>query len=396
MKIKNQKSKILPCLLLPFAGLFAGLLLAEGLARIFLPEPARHIALLRRRAPDLQMDSGTDLKNPGYNPFFQRRPESEWICDGKNPEPMNNEGFRDRNFVIAKKDGVKRIACIGDSFTEGWMAPRDDAFPLALEKIMGAGFEVMNFGLANRSPLRFVGLYEKIVCRYHPDIVIVCLYCNDLQEDEDLRPYVRFDAYGLPTSFDYRSYFRHMPRMPQTLWEKRLDRLQWNFCKYSRLFPYAAVYLTVDPAFRKRTLHPPPASSLETLLKNTSEWLLMLRDQVQQGNALFILTYAPDQGDFAQPHQLLDGARRLTAGNQIPFIDPAISFLKTPDPASLYIPNDGHFSPEGSRRFAEEIATQLNAILQPPPPKPPEAPPGAGAPKTEPAQNSSNVNLPVR
>lgn len=343
----------------------AGLLLAEGLARLALPKGEKQIALLRTRAPDLQMDAATDLRRPGYNPFLQRRPHSEWTCDGRAPERMNNEGFRDRDFTEARSPGVARIAVLGDSFAEGWMAPRDAAFPRVAERELGPSFEVYNFSCANRSPVRYLALYDRIVRRYRPDAVLVCLYRNDLAEDEALRPYVAFDARGVPSSFDYDRYFRHTPRMPQTKWEKRLDRWQWRLCQSSRLFPYAAAWLWVDPEFRRRTLGAPPASSVEPLWRMTSDYLLTLKGLVAEDGGRFLLALPPDLGDFGQPPPLRALALAWAEAQGVPFFC-ADAFLALKDPAALYVPNDGHFSPAGHAAYGRELAPWLRARLAPP------------------------------
>lgn len=345
-------------------GVLIGLLLAEALARIFLPHPARQIALLRMRAPDLQMDDSSDVKNPNYNPFLQRRPDSEWVCDGRTSERMNNEGFRDRNFVISKTTVKTRVMILGDSFTEGWMAPRMAAFPRILESELGDGCEVLNFGLANRSPLRYLALYDQIARKYQPDIVLVCLYRNDVAEDEALRPYARFDARGIPGPFDYARYFRHTPRMPQTRWEKRRDKWQWHLCQRSRLFPYLAVFFTVDPDFRRRILEMPAADSFEKNWRNTAGYLASLKDLVESDKARFQLAYVPDLADFQTDDPLLAHLRQFAADRSVAFFD-AAGFMSTTDPALLYLPGDGHFSPEGHQRYARKLAAWLRPRLAP-------------------------------
>lgn len=355
--------KIIKFILLILGGLLLGLLLAEGLARLLLPKGDKYIALLRMRAPDLQMDAGTDLKNPNYNPFLQRRPISEWMCDGKNKERMNNEGFRDRDFTEAKSPGVKRIAVLGDSFTEGWMAPRGTAWPGVVEKELSPHVEVYNFGLANRSPLRYLALYDRVVRKYHPDWVIVCLYQNDLVEDENLRLYVSFDSNGIPERFDFKRYFRNTPRMPQTKGEKRLDRLEWFLCQHSRLYPYAAVYLCVDTDFRKRTLEAPKSADLDILWKTTSRYLETLNNLVRKDGAAFALAYAPDLGDFGNPNRLRVLAAPFAAFNRIPFFDANTFLANTNHPAALYIPNDGHLSVEGNKLYGKSIANWIQSLL---------------------------------
>lgn len=349
-------------LALIFFGLFAGILIAEGLARLILPYPSRQISLLRMRAPDLQMDAGTDLKNPNYNPFLQRRPFSQWICNGKISEQMNNEGFRDRDFVLQKTGGKHRMAVLGDSFTEGWMAPVGHAWPQILESKSENSLEVMNFGLANRSPLRYLALYDQIVRKYHPEVVLVCLYRNDLAEDEALSHYVTFDQRGVPSRFDYVRYFHNTPRMPQTQWEKKKDKLQWFLCRYSRIYPYAAIFLIVDTEFRKRILDAPPPENIASLWAKTSHYLLTLKELVEKDHALFFLSYAPDEADFEMPNPLQNFAVELSKNKNIHFFDGS-AFLALPHKESLYIVGDGHFSSEGHRRYAEMIAQWLIPIV---------------------------------
>jgi hypothetical protein len=347
--------KVFKVIILGFLGIIFGLIITEVLGRIFLPYPLRQINLLRLRAPDLQMDAETDLKHLSYNPFIQRRPFSEWICDGKNPEKMNNEGFRDRDFVLDKQSKTIRIAVMGDSFTEGWMCPYHAAYPFVLQEELGGSYEVMNFGLANRSPLRYVALYNEIVRKYHPDIVVVCLYSNDIAEDEALRTYTTFDLNGIPTKFDFERYFHDTPRMPQTAWEKRKDRWEWFFCKNSRLYPYAAVYLTVDPNFRKRILEAPPKSALDELWKNSARYLLTLKSLIENDHGRFMLAYAPDRGDFTTENPLHRNANIFCTEDKIPFFN-GDEFLKSSDSISLYVPNDGHFSVKGHKVFGKLLS----------------------------------------
>ncbi len=354
--------RLLKLIGLTIGGLALGLLLAEGLTRILLPYPKSQINLLRMRAPDLQMDAGTDLKNPNYNPFLQRRPFSEWVCDGKISERMNNEGFRDQDFNPIKNPNKVRIAILGDSFTEGWMGPREVAFPRILENELGSSVEVFNFGLANRSPLRYLALYDQIARKYHPDVVLVCLYKNDLTEDESLLPYVTFDENHIPRHFDYERYFRHTPRMPQTKWEKRRDKWQWYLCRHSRLYPHMAVWLTVDPDFRKRILEMPSQESFPKLWKNTMGYLESLKNEAQGDGVRIYLTYIPDLGDFTTPDRLHDILPRFADKNHIPYFGASL-FLASTHSQALYIPGDGHFNAEGHRLYGGELAGWLKGEM---------------------------------
>jgi len=192
--------------------ILVSLLVAEGLARLLLPYPAQQIHFLRRRSPDWQFDFSAGLQHGDYNPFLQRKPGKMSLCDGQKPEPMNNFGFRDRDFSVQRTPGKIRIAAIGDSYTEGWLVPRDKAFPKVLEQSLSTNkVEVMNFGLSCRSPIRYVWLYDSIVRKFKPDMILVCLFLNDPEEDHELKHYMTFDA---PPPNSTSNPLKRTPRFP--------------------------------------------------------------------------------------------------------------------------------------------------------------------------------------
>ena len=47
-----------------------------------------------------------------------------------------------------------RVACVGDSITAGFGAPKGWSYPDQLRMILGAGWEVGNFGVSGRTLLR--------------------------------------------------------------------------------------------------------------------------------------------------------------------------------------------------------------------------------------------------
>ena len=87
--------------------------------------------------------------------------------------------------------GQIRIACVGNSITEGYALkdPLAEAYPAVLQRILGDEFEVMNFGLsgytmmnAGDAPYMNAGpgkrrFQEALAC--NPDIVTVKLGTND-------------------------------------------------------------------------------------------------------------------------------------------------------------------------------------------------------------------------
>lgn len=88
---------------------------------------------------------------------------------------------------IEPKEGKPplKVACVGDSITEGAGADKGQSYPSQLQKLLGDKWEVRNFGLGGRTLLRKgdhpywkEGKF-KDAQEYKPDVVIIMLGTND-------------------------------------------------------------------------------------------------------------------------------------------------------------------------------------------------------------------------
>jgi hypothetical protein len=95
---------------------------------------------------------------------------------------VNASGFRDRDFSEGRTPGVRRIACVGDSYTFGLGVELDETFPKQLEKRLNEEHptEVLNFGVCGQDGRQARLNLEKVALRYHPDLVIYSMYWDDL------------------------------------------------------------------------------------------------------------------------------------------------------------------------------------------------------------------------
>lgn len=84
-------------------------------------------------------------------------------------------------------DGVTRVACVGDSITEGAGAknPKTDSYPAQLGQMLGGKFAVENFGVGGSTllndgdkPYQKQGRCRKAL-QSNPDIVVIMLGTND-------------------------------------------------------------------------------------------------------------------------------------------------------------------------------------------------------------------------
>ena len=110
-------------------------------------------------------------------------------------------------FIPKPVDGKIRIACIGDSLTFGWGlkgAFRKYAYPAVLQEKLGSRYQVMNFGICDRTlrdgadkPYRQEKIYAASLSS-NPETVVILLGTNDAKPHnwdlngyrDDLRSYV--------------------------------------------------------------------------------------------------------------------------------------------------------------------------------------------------------------
>jgi hypothetical protein len=99
----------------------------------------------------------------------------------------NALGFREPRLPSPKPPGVLRVVALGDSFTQGYGVEEDDAYPRRLETLLAAGnpaqrIEVMNLGVPGTSPHDYLGHLADPGLAYAPDLVLVGVMANDVQD----------------------------------------------------------------------------------------------------------------------------------------------------------------------------------------------------------------------
>ena len=173
------------------SSVFIALLLAEGLARIFLND-------VHNTEPDniyrfFEFDDKLGWKNKSnYSGIFKRQ-EFEYKVN------INSEGMRYKEIQKEKSKDKKRIAVMGDSFTWGVGVEDSDRFTEIVEKNNTSNYEVLNFGVSGYGPLRFFLQLDKVL-EFNPDIILLT-FClgNDFADNVF---YKRYDYFGPYTVHD--------------------------------------------------------------------------------------------------------------------------------------------------------------------------------------------------
>jgi len=81
------------------------------------------------------------------------------------------------------KDGkAAKLACVGDSITEGFGVIKGRSWPDQIAKMLGSTYEVRNFGVGGRQLLSYQSTEEFQNSKsFNPDVVVIMLGTNDVR-----------------------------------------------------------------------------------------------------------------------------------------------------------------------------------------------------------------------
>lgn len=101
---------------------------------------------------------------------------------------INSLGWRDKEFTVEKKEGIKRILFLGDSFTASLEVPLEKTFYRILEDklneyIGSRTFETISLGRGGSGMYIYYRYLKDFGLAYKPDIVVVLSFSNDPVDD---------------------------------------------------------------------------------------------------------------------------------------------------------------------------------------------------------------------
>jgi len=125
----------------------------------------------------------------------------------------NSEGFRGVTEYSQKASSKYRVLVMGDSIAFGVGAGDSETLPSSLQKLLGEDFEVINAGVPGTGTGEQLVFYKETLKAYHPDLVLLVSYSNDLGDDS-FRPFFKIDSNG------------KLLELPRSKKEALLDRVQ--------------------------------------------------------------------------------------------------------------------------------------------------------------------------
>jgi lysophospholipase L1-like esterase len=103
----------------------------------------------------------------------------------------NAAGFRGGPLPGAKAPGTYRVVVLGDSFTWGYGVAEEEAYPAVLARRLAERsqrrVEVVNLGLPGAGPLDYLHHLRHTGAELAPDLVVVGLFANDVNDLYQLR-----------------------------------------------------------------------------------------------------------------------------------------------------------------------------------------------------------------
>ncbi|MGD1701349.1 SGNH/GDSL hydrolase family protein [Dapis sp. BLCC M229] len=286
--------------------------------------------------PPPREDSNQELLYTAKDPYrgWSGNPngKSFWTGEGIPSEiKMNSGGFRDYERSKTKLENGLRIALLGDSFTEAIHVKLEDTYGAIIEQnlqqcpvLKDRKVEVMNFGVQGYGTAQQLMTLRHHVWNYAPDLVILAFYSgNDLRnnsrtlEHDHLRPYFIYQDGQLVADLSFRDLkFWQRDRYNFSL----VDSLPFWLVQNSRILQlirkvdintkrrqFEKDYSEINLAFYKE---PKPNSDWEETWEVTEGLIKLMRDEVYEKGAEFMIITASDSYQVLPDTQKRDGFRK--------------------------------------------------------------------------------------
>lgn len=313
--------------------------MAEGVTRLVMPNSVKLRAMHK---PDEKL--GFRLV-PNYEMRHRTSDFDKFI-------KINSMGLRDYEHKKEKDLLTFRILVLGDSFTLGLGVNIEESYPKVLETMLNKNnngrvykrYEVINGGVDGYGTEQEYLYYTELGKEYMPDLVIVGLYSNDIEEVAAGIPST-YSKTKLKNSFYFLSYLRGL----QILTTKyRGDLLQLYKGQYTPQF--------------------------EDAIKRTKEYLNKIRDFSISNGSKTVLVIIPfcleidrqewDKKGLSDTYsevffdknmsKFSDIFTEFEKSSNIPTLPLLPAFRKT-GTRPLYFKRDPHFTKEGHKLAAENI-----------------------------------------
>jgi hypothetical protein len=272
---------------------------------------------------------------------------------------LDHEGYRvpDPEIEVSKLKPIRRLAFLGDSFTEGNELAWKDSF-IGLIQNANPAIAVRNFGVSSYSPMQYLAQTRKELVDYKPTDVVLQIYSNDFDSDWDYIAKansqnldelhsINGDGKKMVIALLRHSYLARLIRKIQ---------LQVDFLIHAPAeltpFPEEALYFD-EAALKRRQL--------------TYTVILKIRDELNQKGVNFYLMMIPNKGlamkgQCCKTDRLYQEIASFAKDNKINLIELDKAFEQSKNQRTLFFPRDIHLTKNGNAELATSISKSLELI----------------------------------
>jgi len=327
-------------------------------------------------------------------------------------EKFNSKSIRGPEYSYDKEEGSLRILILGDSFVEGYTVPFESLFSETMERELkqaGVSAQVINMGTGGYSTDQELLRFEQEGVKYHPDIVVLMVYSNDIWynaqniywigpkpmfiiEDDELR--LTNVPVPLPSEggdiFAQRELGFHRKLMKwfgENFYLYRLLAKAVTNVHWSRNIAASLGLIEGGIPDQLRVWQREHDPEVRFAWDITKRLLLRLEERVERSGGKFIISYVPERASI-YPQEWAATKRKYGLSDQewsieqvgidleqfcrqhsIPFVDPTRRFREAADELhssgeSLYCVTEGHWNVSGHRLVGEILAQYIEDLLE--------------------------------
>lgn len=309
-----------------------------------------------------------------------------WRMEGFSADNLNSIGYRDIEHTVAKPTGVKRIAVLGDSHSEGLQVPLQDIYARRLESQLNDGakhnFEVINFACSGYSTAQEYVQYTHEVEQYKPDVTVVLMHWGNTtanivdpkrRNKAQPRPYFYLDQSGKLQQDNSVIDWYYAPGSENSAWAKTINWLQLNSRIYGVLTQTdmalnnnEKVYFKWRGNFQRllafvqgknpKAEVPGPTYAEQDPTKVTDALVVALADKCTKSGSKLVVMLLPDPTGTAS-QQLASELTSLGKEHGFGLLDLSAAFKKHPQQKDLFL--RVHLSSLGHKFVADTLQEYL-------------------------------------
>lgn len=381
----TSRRELLKNILLSLLSIALTLGVLEIGVRIFAPVPlvASDLFLVTERLPEIQARTARRALKPNVE---CRQTSSEYDVAVR----INDKGLRDAPHPYTKPPHTVRILVLGDSFVFGYGVEEGQRFTNLLEARLNDAksdrhYEVISAGVPSWGTTDELLYLQEEGLKYHPDIVLLCFYENDVRDNEDRdlftvshgqlvakRPIQPMGVAG--QAAPRASYITRDPFNDRVLnVTAAAQPPQLRQPHVSFLIAHSHLARLVRLMWFRNKIVDAPGEELSTTRATTQELTAQLFVAVQRvsekAGATYKLVLIPQRIDVTQQHSssLSKYPLLLTwSKKQAPhtILDLLPGLLAQPQPASLYFKKDKHLTVQGHATVTALLETFLRHTMK--------------------------------